>query len=246
MDGFHGHEKFMPLSLSETHHARHVLRLESGASVEVLTGGGAAYEGTLEAHGKIWGVRMGGLSRKAETMDYLPFTLNLSVLKSEAMEWCIEKAVELGCSSLRPILSKFSVVQFEPNHAEKWILRWQGVANQALKQCGRLHALKIENPATLADVFSESTSDIQLAFDPHTAENSFFSFCGSHKTLPSEHWQLFIGPEGGWSEDEQKLLGSEQKLGRLKILSLGPHVLRAETAALAACSLSSLFLSTPH
>ena len=138
--------------------------------------------------------------------------LYLAPLKGDRSEWAVAKATELGVSQIVPLLSERVVVKFKGPTGEKILHRWRRIAAEAAGQCRRTYDVEIADPVKVADV----ASDVGVA-----------DFGGSGD------WggvrAVAIGPEGGW--------GAAEWPTTQRRLSLGPTVLRAETAGVVAASL---------
>jgi 16S rRNA (uracil1498-N3)-methyltransferase len=228
-----------PLPEKEAEHVTRVLRLRDGDTLEALDGQGHAAIVTLR-------MRAGGA-----TLEFLeavapqhspasPLILEMAILKGDAMEWVVEKAVELGVKRLVPLQTAHTVVQIKNKGPEIFRERWQKIADQALKQCGRLDRLEILPPAPLEEwiahhpaqkntprLWCDEAAKGELAGSVDLAKWLSGALASG---LPKEV-RLLIGPEGGWSEHERHLLGPSTQI------SLGPYILRGETAALYAVSL---------
>lgn len=225
------------LPAQEGRHAVQVLRLRNGQEVEIMDGRGGAMTAVLRIRGEQVFVEHPGSEvphpmRSAAQGEVLPLTLELSVLKGDAMEWSVEKAVELGVARLVPVLTAHTVVQIKNKGPEAFQARWQKIADQSLKQCGRLERMQVDAPASLDLLLAGAHSSPEhprLWFDESTrGQTPMLAEWLSKSPVPSAA-RLLIGPEGGWSEMEIELL--ERSCYRL---SLGPLVLRAETAAICA------------
>jgi len=158
-----------------------------------------------------------GLSRVSPvTVDPTPTptTLYLAPLKGDRSEWAIAKATELGITTVVPLLSARLAVKFKGEVRDKNIARWQRIADEACGQCRRTYDLRVTEPLTPADI-------------PHDVAIAEFDGESDWSGVRA----IAIGPEGGWAE-------GEWDTGRRR-LSLGPTVLRAETAAVVASSLLS-------
>jgi 16S rRNA (uracil1498-N3)-methyltransferase len=238
------------LSESEAHHAVRVLRLRDGEKVEALDGNGNAATVLLRTRGgppriefddsAADGPSKTGLTRQKPS----PLTLEMAVLKGDAMEWVIEKAVELGVRTLIPVLTDFTVVQVKAKGPETFQARWQKIADQALKQCGRLEKMLVELPLELERLLASPSDGTKIArawcdeVAPRENVAELSQWLASPRAIAAERIHLLIGPEGGWSPKERELLGSPA--GRFtERVSLGELVLRAETAALFGVSLAS-------
>jgi 16S rRNA (uracil1498-N3)-methyltransferase len=160
------------------------------------------------------------------------------------MEWVVEKAVELGVTRLVPVLTAHTVVQMDRKGPEAFRERWQKIADQALKQCGRLESLEVELPIELERLLTTPLEGMRLWCDEQARDSAGIpSLLGWLKSTVmdssrSMNLHILIGPEGGWSQNERELFHREGS-ARLAAVGLGPLVLRAETAAIAALSLAA-------
>ncbi len=233
------------LPLDEAKHALQVLRLESGDPVEVIDGHGNAVHARLERSGKrVFVEYIGPVIVVNPSAQVLPITLEQAILKGDAMSWVIEKAVELGVQNFVPVVTARTVVQIDKKGPEALVARWEKIANQSLKQCGRLRKMKICAPKLLQDL--ESGVD-RFWCDESTQNESACFLWNEIDKIPlslSQEIHLLIGPEGGWEPTERQILMSYPDFGnrRLRQISLGPLVLRAETATLFSISLLTGFL----
>lgn len=229
------------LSEDEANHAVRVLRLRDGDSVEAIDGQGHSAPAILRVHGGPPRLELATASesRAAHRTDaagaVVPLILEMAVLKGDAMEWVVEKAVELGVRKLVPVLTAHTVVQIKSKGPEAFRERWQKIADQALKQCGRLERLLIETPVPLEQVIAREPSSARSPrYWCDEAAGSASPELSQKLAGASELEQvrLLIGPEGGWSEEERGWLA-----GAAEKVQLGPLILRAETAALYGVSL---------
>jgi 16S rRNA (uracil1498-N3)-methyltransferase len=215
------------LDTAEARHAR-VRRVRPGENVVVFDGAGwsalALVETVLRERVSARIVRE---LRPDDGESRLDLTLAVAHLKSDRFEWMIEKAIELGVTSLVPFASKYSVAR--PSAAR--LKRWEEIAKSAVKQCGRTVFPRIAAPAELSDVlalpgprlfFAESGSRLTM--------NEAFAQVGSTSMLTA-----VIGPEGGFAAEEVAA-AREAAI----VVSLGPRILRAETAAVSAVTLCQL------
>jgi len=173
------------------------------------------------------------------------------------MEWIVEKAVELGVQRLIPVVTNHTVVQMKKKGPKAFQERWQKIADQALKQCGRLHRLEVDLPIPLEDVLSQRppTSKMTRLWcdETSTGESPYLlNWLLTHPLPPSGTIHLLIGPEGGWSSQEKSLLTQEVSISHpgLQVecyrIDLGPQILRAETAAVFGASLLTSFGLNSH
>jgi 16S rRNA (uracil1498-N3)-methyltransferase len=232
--------EIVPLSNEESHYVSHVLRLSPGSIIEAISGSGQATMVKLVAGNKKndpWGIQAFDPeeTRFSDPLETVPITLYISVLKSEAMDWLIEKSVEIGVRSIQPVISERSLV-----HETKE--RWQKRADQALKQCERLNRLEILPLAPWSEAFRKLSEDTTKGL-PHwvasEARRLEAPFLGKLLEIEKpKSLNLWIGPEGGWSPSE---LDAYRRL-KVPEFSLGPLVLRAETAALSSLAIAIDFL----
>jgi 16S rRNA (uracil1498-N3)-methyltransferase len=238
----------VPLSETEAQHALRVLRLGDGDRVEVMDGNGhqcVAILRTREGPPRLEYLNPKEYSLPTrQGMTPLPIILEMAVLKGDAMEWVVEKAVELGVKRLAPILTQYTVVQMKSKGPEAFQERWQKVADQALKQCGRLDRLEILLPQTLENLLSHTVSDrsfMRVWCDEKAQSESpyLLDWFRSQTPLPKV-LRILIGPEGGWSDYERTLLSQHSKTStQNQRMDLGPLILRAETAAVFAMSVAT-------
>ncbi|HCM38861.1 MAG: hypothetical protein A2070_13330 [Bdellovibrionales bacterium GWC1_52_8] len=228
----------IPLNETEAVHATRVLRLSDGDLIEALDGSGKSVVARLRTRsGSVW-LEYESEGALASDEKHLPSTvLEMAVLKGDAMEWVVEKAVELGITTLIPVLTAHTVVQMKQKGPEVFQERWQKIADQALKQCGRLNRMQIHLPVPLADLFLKYPArpeTVRLWCDEASRENAapLLKILLEPDLLKKEV-RVLIGPEGGWSQNEREFLTT----AHLKEASLGPLVLRAETAAIYCISL---------
>lgn len=219
----------VPVEEREAHHLQKVMRLRDGDTVEAMDGRGGIAVATLRLRsGKLFLELSDAPASAPAGAEPAPILLEAAVLKGDAMEWMIEKAVEIGVAELVPLLTAHTVVQVSGKGPEAFQERWQKIADQALKQCGRARALRVHAPIAL---------EARLVQVPTCPEGPrLWADEESRTTTPSLlSWALqnhppsttlLIGPEGGWSARERELLARETAV------SLGPWVLRAETAAI--------------
>lgn len=216
----------------EARHIRNVLRLKTGDPLTVFDGSAKEYDGSIvELSSSFVLVRIEKTSSPQRDSP-LEITLAQSLLKGEKMDYVIQKATELGIKRMVPFFSSRSVPLLEkPKRLERQ-RRWERIAVEASKQCGR---------ATLPEITSLLDYDEMLCLAPEDALR-FISWEREGVPLkhvlkrPPEKEKVFfiVGPEGGLSEQEVE----ESKRAGFVAVSLGKRIVRAETASL--CLLSIL------
>lgn len=220
------------LSENECHHLLTVLRARNGDTIEAIDGQGHRFvaELVLEGKGRASLERKSPVESPADRTS-CPVHLEMAVLKGEAMEWVIEKSVELGIRVFQPILTDHTVVQIDRKGPEAFRERWQKIADESLKQCGRLDRMEVRSPVSIRELLQREPSKSRLwCFEAETEFTPDFPWAPTAPDL-----RVLIGPEGGFSAGEIQLLRSEG----IQSIRLGPWILRAETAALFAASIAT-------
>jgi 16S rRNA (uracil1498-N3)-methyltransferase len=158
--------------------------------------------------------------------------LGQSLLKGEKMAWVIQKATELGMTELMPIESRHSVVQLKADRVDHQLARWQRIALEAAQQSEQWRVPTITPPQSLAALLANRASgNITLMLAERREGKSLQTAELSYDVTGSV--LVLIGPEGGWSQEEVTI--AEQ--ANVVPITLGRHILRAETAAIAAISI---------
>jgi 16S rRNA (uracil1498-N3)-methyltransferase len=207
------------------HHASRVLRLRMGDAVQIFDGLGNALDATIHAiSGKH--VFLGNLQTVLDTgTSNLRIHLAQAMCSSEKMDWVVQKATELGATSIHAVQTQRSVAKLSETRAEKRNGHWHNVAIAACEQCGRNTLPAIHAPLEL-EVWLKTqltTPHMKFILLPEGAAALH------EQTIMGEDVTLLIGPEGGFSNDEALMV---QHAGFIPI-RLGSRVLRTETAAIA-------------
>ena len=226
--------------------ARHVqvLRLQPGDHV-TLFNGQAGIEGEFDATVTRMGRSDVDVSVGAFTATHREAARQIHIAVSmpanERMDWLVEKACELGAASIQPLMSERSVLRLKSERADKKVLHWRGIAVAACEQCGRNRLLVIHDVRTLADWLRELTA---LSMRRPAGDNEsrlLLSLQNGARPLSAalagdQPLTFLSGPEGGLSPAEE---AAAIACGFAPV-TLGPRVLRAETAPLACLSLLGL------
>lgn len=209
------------------HQIRTVLRLQAGNEIVVLDNSGREWLVKLTQLDKQGVVGRVVEERQAQAEPKLHLTLYQATLKAGKLEWILQKGTELGVSEFVPVICRRSVVR-EALSLEKKRSRWESIIREAAEQSGRGKLPRLRPPLTLPEAVEQARSvDMILMPWEKTVEPSLRQML----TAVQLEWvALFIGPEGGFTPDEAQLA---QAAGA-KLVTLGPRILRAETAALAA------------
>jgi 16S rRNA (uracil1498-N3)-methyltransferase len=213
---------------SQAHHLRNVLRMGSGAIVEIFDGERNGFVGTVEMRGTDVIIR--DLKNLPIEKGPVALTLAAALVKSAKFEWMLQKTTELGIEEIIPLKTRFSEIQIPENKIDSRLERWTRIVHEASKQCGRFSAPRVRRPISFQDLIGIE----ELA---GCTKFLFYEKAGVYwrpEQIPlSAGIVLCIGPEGGWERGEIEYAA---KAG-YQIFSLGPLVLRAETAAIAAVSI---------
>jgi 16S rRNA (uracil1498-N3)-methyltransferase len=204
-----------------------VLRLRPGAALALFNGTGGEYAAELlaAARGQAW-VRIGA-HRAAERESPLRLTLLQGIARGERMDLIVQKATELGVSTIVPVSCEFSVVRLEPHSLARRRERWQAVAISACEQCGRNRPPRVLDICALEPACTAAAGEAELSLMLAPAAGQALAGLVSAGLRSAA---LLVGPEGGLSGREQLLA---ERAG-FQACALGPRVLRTETAPLAA------------
>jgi 16S rRNA (uracil1498-N3)-methyltransferase len=205
----------------EAKHLSRVLRKTTGEEIYVTDGEGNLFKTKINNIAK--GVIECSITEKLFNVNEpeIKITLFQSLIKNpDRFEFAIEKSVELGVYAVQPVISE-NTINKTTNKAE----RWQSIALSAMKQSQRCHLPKINEPIGFKDTIA-SAQGLKLIADEKPADNSFSLLSIKQRGINGEV-SLFIGPEGGFSNDEIAFAVSNG----FEILNLGPRKYRSETAA---------------
>lgn len=207
------------------HHVQ-VLRLGAGDHITLFNGEGGEYTATLAAIEKKRVVADIKLFEPREVE--LPYAITLAQALPEAakMDWIVEKAVELGVHAIQPLSAQRCVVRLSAERAAKKTQHWQGIVVAASEQSGRNRLTSVADPVDFRQWAQQKDLHTRIMLSPR-AQSSLSDWARHH---PPQSVALMIGPEGGFTEQEEELAGAQG----VRMLSMGPRVLRTETAGLAA------------
>ena len=218
-----GHE--VALDRSAAQHAVAVLRLAVGAPLTLFDGTGGEHPATLVQADRSGARARVGARRAVEREPPFPLVLGQALAKGERMDLVVQKATELGATALAPLFTERSEVRLDAERAAKRVAHWQGVVRAACEQCGRNRLPEVATPQPLeAFLAGAPSAALRLLLAPDGAAPRDLPRPGAAGVV------LLVGPEGGLSEAEAARAAAAGFVGA----SLGPRVLRTETAALAA------------
>jgi 16S rRNA (uracil1498-N3)-methyltransferase len=216
------------LDPSESRHAATVLRLRPGDAVTVFDGLGREATARVVESGK-QAVRLAVGEPRLTARPAMRLVLAVAIPKGSTIDWIIEKAVELGAAQVIPLLTERTVVRLAPADRVDRQRKWQRIALEAAKQCGQNWLPSVLPPQPLADALASAPpSDFQWPLVASLQPDAR-PLAPTLAALPAPAAAaLWIGPEGDFTPDEYHQL----RAAGLLPVSLGPTVLRVETAAL--------------
>ena len=238
-------EDTLTLTGSEAHHAMRVLRVQTGERVSVLDGAGQILDCTIaSASGKSVSLKV--VNRVRAAAPPCAVTLLQAVPKGKIIESIIQKAVELGAARVVPIVSERVVSQIDSDAAEAKAAKWRQVAVEAMKQCGNAWLPKVEAPISLPS-FLDRAEKFDLALVGCLESGSrhprvwFEKYRAGHNRNPATVG-VWVGPEGDFTAREYALI----KGAGGSPITLGPLVLRVETAAVYCLSVINYEITAAH
>jgi len=203
-------------------HHLFVVRMQPGEALTLFDGRGGQYRATLLETGKR---RASAQVEEHQAIECeLPYAVTLAqgLPEGAKMDWIVEKAVELGAAAIAPLAAQRSVVRLSAERAEKRHAHWQGVS----EQCGRNRLAQLAPVIDFDRFAAAQDTQPRILFSPRATQ----SLADWARAAGPQAVTLMVGPEGGFSEQEEHMA---IRAGALA-LSLGPRVLRTETAGLAA------------
>ena len=217
---------FIQLNKDSTHYLSKVLRLRVESQIKLFNNNEGEFLATIISQSSTNVTVSIDLQLREPEEDTLRFHVALAITKGERMDYAIQKSVELGVTSIIPFFSELSEVKIrDENRLENKLRHWKRVAMNACQQCGRLSLPDVEKPKIFQDLIKQGIDDTYVLFD-----------ASGHKKLRKIFFKnelyLVFGPEGGFSNSE--LVTAKEKIN---VASLGPRILRSETAPVVALSI---------
>ncbi len=206
-----------------------VLRLGTGDGVRIFNGEHGEFDAAVVRFGRDSATLRIGECLAAEAAPALTLHLVQGVSRGERMDFVVQKATELGVARITPVLTEYGVVRLDAGRADKRRLHWQKVAISACEQCGRIRPPELGTPEPLRSFFGAHAGDgLKAVLDKGAPEPL------TRLVPPAAGLTLLIGPEGGLSPAEL----DDAALAGFRRVSLGPRILRTETAAVAALAIA--------
>ncbi len=203
------------LDAGQANYLGNVLRMKEGAQMLLFDGSSGEWLAAIADAGKKNMVL--AVEQRTRPIEAVPdVTLAFAPVKRTQTDWLVEKATELGAARLQPVITQRTVVE------RVKLERLQSIAIEAAEQCGRTLLPEIAEPMTLARLLEQDRGTLYFA-DENGGEPAASAFAPGAATI-------LTGPEGGFTEEERALIRAAPGA---RAISLGPRILRAETAALA-------------
>ncbi len=202
-----------------------VLRVKSDEEIVLFNGNGRTYSARLTLLEKRRAEAEILCERPSENESPLKITLIQAVSSGERMDFTLQKSVELGVAEIRPVLSERSIVRLSGERADKRVARWQEIVISACEQSGRNIVPQVLPIVSYRDALAAlPAADAHLLMSLNRAQ-SLKNIAAAPKNIT-----FMVGPEGGWTESEE----AQAFATGFQSVTLGPRVLRTETASLAA------------
>ena len=212
------------LPVKVAHHL-HVLRLRENEDITLFNGEGGEFTATISHLDKKQAtVTITGFSdREAEPPH--PITLAQALPESSKMDWILEKATELGATHIQPLAAQRCVVKLNAERAEKKHGHWEAILVSASEQSGRNRIPTLAPTTNFKEWIAQKSDQPRILLSPRATQ----SLAQWAKDNPPQAVTVMIGPEGGFSPEEEQLAIDQGAIA----LSMGPRILRTETAGLA-------------
>jgi 16S rRNA (uracil1498-N3)-methyltransferase len=216
----------LSLDERESHYVGHVLRLKRGDELVAFNGRGTERGAILSTLGRHRAeLELGGtlVPLPASRLD---ITIIQALTKGDAMDLVVQKATELGVSAILPVFTELGVVKLNAERAERRLEHWHRIAQSACEQCGRHEPPRIAPPVALVQCLDSLPAEApRFALDPD-AQHRVACSVKPNRVVAA------VGPEGGFAIDDWRRLDG----AGFERVTLGPRVLRVETATLAVCA----------
>ena len=223
-----GHPTHAALTGDQAAHLARVLRAERGQVFDVVAAGFLHQaEITSVAPDRVEFV----LQQELESDAALPLSLHLAIFKFDHFEWAVEKATELGVARITPVLARRTEKHLA-QAAVKRVERWRRIAHEAAQQSRRKEVPEIADPTSLKVAIAVEHAATRILLS-ETEQTVSLREALSPRLQVSDEFALAIGPEGGWTADEMALFTEHAWTH----VTLGPRILRAEPAAIAAVAI---------
>ena len=229
IEGQYSTGSILDIDAEKARYLGRVLRLRVGDSLVIFNGTGTAYGADITAFSRSSAALTVRDAITVASESPLKVHLVQGISRGERMDFVVQKATELGVKRITPLLTERGIVKLDDRRAEKRRQHWQKVAASACEQCGRVRLPLLDAPVRL---------DAWLGAKPNHIESDVVLRPGAEQSLaeidmPATKVCILVGPEGGFSDAEYQLT----EAAGFTAVSMGPRVLRTETAAAAALAI---------
>lgn len=227
---YNAHLESFLLDEFESHHCVDVMRQKEGETITVFDGKGREWKSVIESIQKKQ-VRYKKLAESKSQRSSVPVVLAQALTKSKSMDLIIQKATELGVSELLPLQSDRSISQVDDEKADQKVEKWRQIVVESCKQCGQNWLPSVQSPCKVKDFLSGSKRfGVKLIASLQPEARPLKEVLREHVGQPAlaKGVVLMIGPEGDFTPAE---VNEARNSGFLPV-TLGPVILRSETAAL--------------
>lgn len=210
---------------TKAHYIKQVLRLKKDNVITVFDGSGHEYDAVIKELHKNKILVVPSTSKFHEQKTKRKIRVGQSLIKKDKMDMLIQKLTELGVNQISPLTSKYSTVKIKESRLDNKLEHWEKIIQSSCEQCGRNILPLIDAPDSAQYFISNSLKeDYRLILDPNATMKI-------HDINPmNKNIEVMVGPEGGFCDDEIEFATKNDFLP----VSMGPRVLRAETAAISA------------
>lgn len=219
-------DQTIELDAAASHYLSKVLRMQADREVILFNGEGGEFAARITAVTKKSVTLLTGKFDSENRQSPLKLELAIGISRGERMDWVLQKATELGVTRITPLFTERTEVKLSGERLQKKMAHWQQILVSACEQCQRNILPELMEPLMLEAWLPEAQADLKLVL--HHRDNQ-----GMPSAASAESVALLIGPEGGLSEDEIARAREQD----FSPLTLGPRVLRTETAPVVAISL---------
>src|SRR6195256_4209539 len=216
----------VPLERNQSNYLGNVLRLSAGESILVFNGRDGEWQAEIAGRKRPDSLTVTARIRPQDRLPDIAYVF--APLKHARLDYMVQKAVEMGAARLQPVLTRFTQVSRVNGE------RMRANVIEAAEQCGILSLAEVADPMPLDRFVSQRQPQRLLVFCDEAAEIALPLEALQHGLTAADGIDILIGPEGGFAEEERALLLRQPRIIRL---SLGPRVLRADTAGVAALAL---------
>jgi 16S rRNA (uracil1498-N3)-methyltransferase len=222
---------------AQAEHLTRVLRAQPGMEADVVAGG-HVFRAQVAAV-SLNEVRF-NLMSELEAEPALPLTLVLAIYKFDHMEWAIEKATELGVAAIAPVIARRTEKHLAEAAAAR-VERWRRIVHEAAQQSRRSDVPLVSDPVLLSARVRAASEAVRIVLAEQERTTTLRhaldeAMAAAETDMPT--LEIAIGPEGGWAPEEEALFDANG----WRAASLGPRILRAETAAISAMAVVSSYL----